>query len=290
MRHTSGVRLVAAAGLCCAACPKDGINGDDGGDDAPDADPNQPDADVGDSPCDMSGRWIAEQHTVSVALGSDQNTTNYLYFEITQTGDAFTIDRALHCGFVVDGTTTVTIDDATLAALAAEEMAGQGRAGTYAVSGDQCAFDLDRIYNLRGADKAMFLTSHWQVGDADKALSAFPALPSAPPGMEDWDGDNMDGITLRTGLGNRYVCQRDWNEHHGMTPQYAPTFGGVGAITVQWDSQEGISEQTTPLLRTTATPSGDGWARYARAGSLELGATDLETCRNVQQLASQVWP
>src|SRR5688500_3230376 len=82
-----GVHLVAAAWLCCAACAQDGVGGDDGGDDAPDADPTRPDAEVGDSACDMSGRWIAEQHTISVALSSDQHTTNYYLFDITQEGD-----------------------------------------------------------------------------------------------------------------------------------------------------------------------------------------------------------
>lgn len=287
---TRGVHLVAAALLCVAACAKDGVNGDDVGDDAPDADPNQPDADVGDTPCDMSGTWIAEQHTVSEALSTPQNTTNYFYFEISQTGDTFTVDRELHCGFVVDGTTTVTIDDATLAALASQEVAGPGRQGTYVQEGDTCAFAIDRIYNVRGADKAAYLTDHWTVGDPDVALTALPALPDAPPGMEDWDGDNMDGITLRSGLGNRYVSQRDWNEHHGTTPTFAAEFGGEGVITVEWDSQEGISDQTPPLLRATATPSGPGWARYARAGGIDGTGTELEICRAVQQLAQDTWP
>lgn len=278
--------------LLLAGCPKDGISGDDGGDDvAGDGGSSGPDADVGDTPCDMSGVWIAEQHTVSVALATDQNTTNYYYYSIEQAGDRFTIVDGLNCGFVVDGTTTVTLGDATLEALARQEMAGPNRQGNYLENGDQCEFSLDRSYNLRGANKAQYLTDHWNIGDPDKALSTFPALPSAPPGMEDWDGDNMDGITLTSGLGPRYVAQRDWNQHSGTTPTFASQFGGDGVIVVQWDSQEGISTQTAPLLRTTATPSGDGWARYARAPQLEIVAgDDLMSCRNVQQLAQQIWP
>lgn len=282
-----GLPWIAVAGLA-AACAQDGVNGDDDGNDAPDADSTRPDAEVGDAPCDMTGRWIAEQHTVSVALSTDQRTTNYFLFDITQEGDVFTITRALHCGFVVDGTTTVTLDDATLAALLDQEMAGQGRQGRYVQAGDTCTFELDRIYNLRGASKATYLDG-WTVGDPDRPLSDFPALPTSEPGMEDWDGDAMHGITLRSGLGNRYVCQRDWNEHAGTTPTFASQFGGEGVIVVQWDSQEGISTQTPPLLRVSATPSGDGWARYARAGGLADGATDLETCRAVQALAQETW-
>lgn len=281
--------------MLVSGCEQDGIAGIDGIDAGGDDGPTGPDADVGDDPCDMTGRWIGEQHTVSVALGANQNTTNWYYYEITQTGDAFTATKALNCGFVVDGTTTVTLDDATLKSLAEREFAGPGRAGTFKLSNDgqSCEFVFDRQYNLRGANKATYLTNHWNVGDADKPLSQFPALPTAPPGMEDWDLDNMDGISLRSGLGGRYVAQRDFNEHSGRVPTFAAMFGGQGVISVVWDSQEGISTQTAPLLRTTATPSGNGWARYARADTLTVVETGpdaaLMTCKNVQQLAMQTW-
>jgi len=293
MRHLGRVHMGLATSALIAAwlvgCTPDGVNGDDDGSDHPDAG-DAPDAEGGDTPCDMSGRWVAEQHVTSVALSADQNTTTWYYYEITQTGDAFTITKSLNCGLVVDGTTTVGIDDATLAALAGTENAGPGRQGTFALSGDHCEFQLDRSYNLRGANKNTFLLAVWQVGDPPKPLSDFPALPSAPPGMEDWDGDNMDGITLRSSLGNRYVCQRDWNEHSGTAPMFASQFGGDGVITVQWDSQEGISTQTPLLLRTTATPKPPGWSRYARAPGLPTDASDLEMCHAVQDLAAEIWP
>jgi hypothetical protein len=284
-------------GLCIAlvACSSDGVNGSDGTDAGADAAAHGPDANVGARPCDMTGVWIAEQHTTSTALSSDQNTTTWYYYKIAQTGDHFTVTDQLNCGLVVDGTTTVTIDDATLEALAPQEFAGTGRAGTFTADADgqHCDFSFDRLYNVRGADKATYLTAAWKVGDAPKALSAFPALPTAPPGMQDWDKDSMDGITLRSGLGNRYVSQRDYNEHAGKVPQFAAQFGGQGVITVKWDSQEGISTQTPALLRVTATPKGDGWARYARADTtLAIGAgahAALDTCRNVQQLAKSTW-
>ncbi len=286
------MRIVTLAFVLLSGCAPDGVLGDDqlGGDGG--TGPGGPDADVGDTPCDMSGLWVAEQHTTSIALGSDQLTTNWYYYRITQEGDTFTITEGRNCGFVVDGTTTVTLGDATLEALALNESLTVGRQGSYAVDGDGCAFHLERSYNLRGADKAAYLTDHWQLGDPDKPLTEFPAMPDAPPGMEDWDGDGMDGITLTTGLGNRYVSQRDWNEHDGTSPQFAAAFGDEATMTVFWDSQEGISDQTAPLLRTTATPSPPGWARYARAdGRLEIVEGDaLQTCRNTQQLALEIWP
>jgi hypothetical protein len=282
--------MFAAAAACSfVACNPDGVQGDDDGPDRPDAGDDS-DAPVGDTPCDMSGRWIAEQHVTSVALGADQDTTTWYYYEITQEGDTFTITKGLNCGLVVDGTASVGIDDATLEALASMESAGPGRQGTFRESGGMCEFKLDRSYNLRGANKNTFLLDVWQVGDEPKPLSEFPALPTEPPGMEDWDGDNMHGITLRSGLGNRDACQRDWNEHEGTVPQFAAQFGGDGVITVTWDSQEGISDQTTPILRVTATPQPPGWARYARAPGLPEGGTDLELCQAVQDLAAETWP
>ncbi|HTJ45680.1 MAG TPA: hypothetical protein VL463_26440 [Kofleriaceae bacterium] len=290
------MRLVLCACIVAGACSSDGVNGSDGVDAGADAPQVGPDADVGNKPCDMTGVWIAEQHVTATALSSDQNTTTWYYYAITQTGDTFTVTDQLNCGLVVDGTTTVTLDDATLEALAPQEFAGVGRSGTFKASADgqHCDFAFDRMYNVRGADKAMYLTSAWKVGDPPKALSQFPALPTAPPGMQDWDKDNMDGITLRSGLGNRYVSQRDYNEHAGTVPQFAAKFGGQGVIVVKWDTQEGISTQTSPLLRVTATPKGDGWARYARADStltvVKTGAHPaLDTCRNVQQLAKSAW-
>lgn len=286
---------VLTVAVMVSGCEQDGIAGSDGVDaDGVDG-PTGPDADVGEEPCDMTGRWIAEQHTVSVALGANQNTTNWYFYEFTQTGNRFTATKSYNCGFVVDGTTTVTLGDAALRALADQEAAGPGRSGTYTPSqdGQSCEFVLDRQYNLRGANKAMYLTNHWNVGDPDKALSTFPALPSAPPGMEDWDMDNMDGITLSSGLGGRYVAQRDYNEHSGRSPTFAAQFGGQGVISVMWDSQEGISTQTPPLLRTTATPSGNGWARYARADTLTVVESGpdaaFQTCKNVQALAAMIW-
>jgi len=283
-------------GLGATGCERDGVNGSDGFDAAADAGDTGPDADVGDQPCNMTGRWIAEQHVTSTALSSNQNTTTWYFYEFTQTGDRFTAVKSMNCGLVVDGTTTVTLDDATLGALAKNELAGPGRGGTFKLSNDQqsCEFQLDRMYNLRGANKAMYLTDSWNVGDPDKPLSEFVPLPSAPPGMEDWDGDNMHGITLRSGLGNRYVAQRDYNEHSGRVPTFAAQFGGPGVISVAWDSQEGISTQTPPILRISATPAGNGWARYARADTtltvVDTGPTpELDTCRNVQLLAMQVW-
>jgi hypothetical protein len=246
-------------------------------------------------PCDLTGRWIAEQHTTHRILGIEQRTTAWLYFDIRQSGDAFTIERELHCGYTSTGLTTVHLPDATLEAVARHEHAGPGRRGTFAPTPDgRCRFTLDRMVDVRGADKQAYLLASWRVGDPARPLGDFAPLPQAPPGMEDWDGDGFQGITQQTAIGARYIAQRAWHEHTGIVDRDASRFGGPGAVIVTWDSQETVSDQTSPLLRVVGTPDGDGWARYARADELRVIETgehpELETCRNVQSMARQTWP
>lgn len=268
------------------------IDGSDGG--GPD------DADAGgfSLACDMTGVWIVAQVTFSTALGADQRSVNWFYHDMSQTGSTFTIDNSLNCGFRVTGTTTVTLSDDTLEALALENSSSVGRQGTMARTGDgtRCDFDLDRTYNIRAANKAQFLTDHWQIGDPDKDLDTFPQLPAdAAAGMEDWDADSHEGFTLSTGLGDRYVAQRDWNEHHGTVPKNANQFGGENIVVVAWDGQESVSDETSPFLRTGSDPQNPGYAYYRRVGDalvvVDTGdRPELETCKNVQRLALETWP
>jgi hypothetical protein len=301
LRSLAGLFALVVLGPL-AGCPEDGIRGDDGLPGAADAAPIDaipaPDADPN-RPCDVTGAWIAELHTVSNSqLGGDQNTTNWFYFEFTQEGERFTATKTLHCGFLVQGSVTVRLSEATLGALAAREFAGPNRGGTFkpSASGATCDFTFERQYNIRGANKERFLTDIWTVGMPGKELEEFPNLPTTMEGgMEDWENDGKPAISLNvTGLisGTRLVAQRDWNEHVGTVPQFSNDWGANdGRLTVKWDSQEAVSPETTPnILEQTAMPEGDGWSRFARAeGRLTLGANDTQTCLNVQVLADQIW-
>lgn len=287
-----------------AACAEDRVLQPQGSVDAGEPiDPGDPDArpatggvDGGgsaSSECDMTGTWIVAQVTTSVALGADQTSVNWFYHSITQQADTFTVNESLNCGFRVTGTTTVTLPDATTLALAENTSSSVGRTGTFTLNGGMCDFSINRAYNIRGADKAQFLANHWTIGDPPKPLGDFPQLPGdAGAGMEDWDSDGMEGITLSTGLGNRYVAQRDWNEHAGTVAPMSTSFGGDGVIVVTWDSQEAVSDQTSVLLRAGSTPQNPGHAYYAKVdGMLTVVPNDkLETCKNVQRLALETWP
>lgn len=246
--------------------------------------------------CDLTGVWIVTQVNFSEALGAEQKAVNWFFHEIVQDGDSFEIVRSLNCGIRVTGTTTVTLPDATTEALSRMTSFSNGRRGTFRLTGDSCRLELERTYNLRGANLPQFLTDYWNVGDPPVDLADMPELPAnAGEGMEDWDGDGMEGITLESGLGSRYVAQRDWNEYSGTVPTESDTFGGEGVIVVTWDGQEKVSEQTSPILRTTSTPLNPGHAWWARVNDeLEIVETgehpELETCKNVQRIALERFP
>ncbi len=243
--------------------------------------------------CDMTGKWIEAEVTFSDALGARQTTVNWIYYDIVQRGDRFQAVKSLNCGLRVTGTTTVTLRDATMEALALKNSSSQGRQGTFklAAGGGMCEFQLDRTYNLRGANWDQYMGNTWRIGDPPIPLSMFPALPpNEAAGMEDWDGDAVEGITLITSFGERYVAQRDWNEESGMVPTSATRFGGMGVVSVVWDGEEAVSEMTNLFLRTSSTPQSPGYSQWIKVDQdltvVTTGAhPELETCKNVQRLA-----
>jgi hypothetical protein len=248
--------------------------------------------------CDMTGVWIEAEVAFAEALSAQQTTVNWIYYDIVQHGDRFIAQKSLNCGLKVSGTTTVTLRDDAMEALALKNSSSLGRQGTFKLSADgqSCDFAIDRTYNLRGATKDRFLTDWWVMGDPALDLAKFPMLPKEPAnGMEDWDNDGNPGITLVTSFGERYVSQRDWNEEHGSAPLSAKIFGGMGKVITTWDGQEAVSDCTSLFLRETSTPVNPGYSLWAKVdGELTVVTTgahpELETCKNVQRLASMKFP
>lgn len=242
--------------------------------------------------CDLSGSWVAQHNTRNEALGAPLLATNWSYHRIEQDGDHFTIVESFDCGYVVRGITDVSLSDATLEAMALQASAAVGTQGTFApaADGEACDFSFDRIYSLRGADRARFLDAVWSVGDAPKELDQFNMPTNAADGMEDWDNDGHEGITQLTGIGDRYLAQLDWHAFHGRVPQHTGQFGGDGVIAVDYDVREAMSQETPALLRTSSTPMPPGFGFMVR-GDDTLPAQgahrELETCKRVQAIAIQ---
>lgn len=240
--------------------------------------------------CDLSGSWIAQRNTRNTALGVPQLSTNWSYLQIEQHGTHFTVVAGFDCGYVVRGTTDVSLSDTTLEATAQKASDAAGTKGTFmpTADGKACELGFERIYAIRGANKAKFLDAVWKVGDAPKELPAFPMPTNAVEGMEDWDGDGHEGLTQLTGFGDRYTAQIDWYALHGQVPQHALQFGGDGVLTADYDEHEALSKQTPAILQTSSTPMPPGYGFMLRADAARVtkGAhPELETCKNVQARA-----
>jgi hypothetical protein len=246
----------------------------------------------------MSGAWVAQHVTTNTALGAVQRSTNWSYLRFEQTGTQLRVVDALDCGYVVRGTTDVSLDDATLEAMARMSTNAVGVMGSVEPAGDgqSCAFSLDRIYSIRGANKAEFLDARWEIGDAPKPLSEFTLPTSEQDGMEDWDDDGHEGLTQLTGLGDRYTAQLDWHAFSGTLALEdgvlgAHALGGMGMLVADYDMLESVSQQTPALLQTSSVPEPPGYAQLMRADALVRESTgahpELEACKQVQAFAVQ---
>jgi hypothetical protein len=307
-RHRRSPELALALSLLIAACGAgDGSSPDPGSEPADAADTGDrggadaggttlpPEGDggaAGSAQCDLSGEWIVQHTTVNVALGTEVLATNWSYHRYARSGDAFEITESLDCGYVVRGASEVSLSDDTLEAMALQASNGIGTRVRFAPTADgaRCALQTDRIYSIRGANKARFLDATWQVGDPDLALSEFELPVDAAGGMEDWDHDGHEGITQLTSFGDRYTSQLDWHALRGEVEAGADQFGGDGVIAADYDAFESVSTETEALLRTVSTPMPPGYGWLARVDdALDTEPDDarreLAICRQVQTLA-----
>lgn len=292
LKHGSMTRALLCVVVACAmsvGCGEDAGKGDGAGSGGSSGagGGGAEDGSVSGAACDLSGTWLAQHNTRNTALGAPQLAVNWNYHRIEQEGDAFTIVQSFDCGYVVRGTTDVSLSDATLEATARMASAAVGTEGTFAetINGEACDLSFDRIYAIRGANKAMFLDAVWSVGDAPKPLDEFAMPTNAAEGMEDWDQDGHEGLTQLTGIGDRYTAQIDWHAFHGQVPAYRAQFGGMGVITVDYDMREVVSEETPALLRTSSVPDPPGYGFMARIDEAVDEEDPLAVCRRVQALA-----
>jgi len=243
--------------------------------------------------CDLSGVWVTQHVTTNTALGATQLATNWNYHRIEQDGTRVRIVDSLDCGYVVRGTTDVSLGDAALEAMAVHATNAVGVEGTLEPTGDGCELAMERIYTIRGANKAEFLDAVWQIGDAPKELDEFQLPANEAEGMEDWDDDGHEAITQLTGFGDRYTAQIDWHAFHGTLlledGQLGDVLGGEDVIFAEYDAIDSVSEETLEVLRTSSVPMSPGVGLMLRADDLEIVTSgehpELDTCKNVQAMA-----
>jgi hypothetical protein len=199
--------------------------------------------------CDMTGYWIAVQHSVAVSDGFKEIGRVYFYYDLSQNGDTVKVNHGLHCGInvakdpanLLGGGDSVSLPLAGAANLARQDE-GQAygsvpaRTGTMTKTpnGSACQFKFNKYYVVRGATIPYYLDpSHTMSTSMPVAMGCGPNFSNCQtPGSEDWDNDGNPGVTLAvsgTATGNIYAAQRDFSEYNGIVPLGATKFE-VGAV------------------------------------------------------------
>lgn len=306
--RASGVVFALLAVALCAGCEEDEVLGPphqgvpppeeelaallDG------ATPSGSDEDGGaldqipEGPCDLTGRWLVHATTFTTpdtALASGaQKTSTWHYLEVQQDADAFVVTRALWCDTFTSGDANVAITSEARHAMARYNDAA-GRRGTYRVNGEQCQFEIERIYVLYSLGPYSKFVGGLEgppgVLPDEPALSELEPLPlTVEDGVEDWDEDGVPGMQWiisdsPLGSGVRHSVQRQWIDMTGPTEQGSIDF----VIDLHWDIQENILDANSPFLKTGAKVRNTSRhvARWLRTDVDILGKDNDATCRNV---------
>lgn len=152
-----------------------------------------------DSECNFAGAWLLRTTTTTVALGDDQVARRWYFYEVAQDGERFQISESLNCQVRVETVpcsgitcTRVTMnDDAATSVI--ERTSHAGTQGTFAMDGDECAFTMTPVYEVRGVTPGPYLPED---PTADEPLSALTPLPTSGDHADvtDWDGDGEPGL------------------------------------------------------------------------------------------------
>jgi len=223
--------------------------------------------------CDMTGWWIARENDAvrDDVLNNPQPASTWYLYRMSQSGGAFQVEQALHCGFHVTGSATVDCTPATLKALLYRNdpsVNGKNgpRKGTFQSNGagSTCSFTFDRFYRVRGGMDSLLPADFSQ----KPPLSALAPMPYEPDplnpkgehleGVEDTDGDGIPGASFQiTGLANgvREATQRDFKEYATINGEVVPENAIQFTAHGDWELQESVLSVNTcgatcPLIKT----------------------------------------
>jgi hypothetical protein len=241
------------------------------------------------SACDLSGRWLSTVRTVTDALGQQQIAHSYVYYEITQQGDAFTVSKGMDCGddAVGAGAFAATVDFRAAWASVASKAGYTGRMGTSVVAGAGCQVEFAKWYTVRGATVPYYTDSSKPMPTVDQQAM------NGQPGWEDWDGDGNPGITgMVSGAvtGKIFTAPRVWTQISGSVSDITATF----KLPVLWDQEPNVmSYDGSPLLLSEAARAADAtlhFAEFARLAPDQAVGDDKAICMTVVALAPTLTP
>lgn len=243
----------------------------------------------GGGPCDMSGRWLLTFHGATDALGQFQITERWYYYEIAQSGDAFTVTKGLLCGSRGTGlgAFAVSVDFTPAWEGIRKNMPLDGRTGSSVPEGGGCHVRFDRAVSVLSATVPYYL-------DESVPLPAPEQLASGGmPGVEDWDGDGNPGITGSISgvvTGDIYVTPRQWEEFEATVPSLDSTLD----LDCRWNQNFNlVGYDGPPLLTSSAAVSADQELHFAQAHRLaddQALGDDAAICQAVRDLAPSLTP
>lgn len=241
------------------------------------------------SSCDMSGRWLSTAHYVTDALGQLQYSYSYMYYEIEQKADVFTITRGLQCGTaaVGAGAFAASVDFRSSWASALAKVSFRGRKGTSTQAAGGCKVELEKWYTVLGATLPHYLDPTVPLPTANDRATG------ATPGWEDWDGDGQPGITgVISGVvsGRVFAAPRAWTALSGTVPALGSRF----QLPMQWDQEANVmAVEGSPLLAAEVARAADPklhFSEFARLQPDQATGDDAAICQSIVALAPSLTP
>ena len=222
--------------------------------------------------CDLNGWWVARENDYvrDSILNEVQVASTWYLYRLSQTGPAFQVEQAIHCGVLVTGSATVVLTPGSIKGLLyANDPSPAGkhvpRKGTFVETPDGCELTFDRFYRIRGGVEDLLLPADFST---KPDLATLPVLPFEEDplhptgqhlaGAADIDGDTLPGAAFliegATG-GIRNSVQRDFKEYASLPNQPVPKNAIDVASPGAWDVEENVlsvSQCTACALLTTA--------------------------------------
>jgi hypothetical protein len=239
--------------------------------------------------CDLSGRWLSTLHQVTDGLGQLQYNHKFIYYEIEQSGDTFSVKKGMHClnDTIADGDFAIMGDFSGAWPSLMRKVVYAGRTGTSAKVANGCKIDIAKLYTIYGATVPHYLDPSIPLPTAEVKATA------TTPGWEDWDSDGNPGITgvlSGTVTGKIFVATREWTSLSGTVPNVSSGF----ELPLMWDQEPNVMAfDGSPFLGSEAVRAADAklhFAQFVRLKPDQATGDDDAICKSLRGLAPTLTP